>query len=1076
MKSFTAKFKIFLALVVLATAQLSYGLPEETEYLGVIARAGYYDDGAWGSFPVGFNFTFFGNSYTEFYVTSNGLVMFGSGSTRYINTDIPSPFNPNNYIAPFWDDLVIHSTGDIMYQTIGTAPNRKLIIQFTNMSFWNSPVLLGTFQVILFEGSNNIQVQYRSIVDLKSERASGNSATIGLENSNGSGGVVCSYNTAGYVESEKAILFTPSGSTYTFDDHALYEGVLLQDVIPRAGTPTLVSPAYNSTVGEDVTFNWEAASNADNYFVVISLNSDLSSPIHTSADLTELSYSYTLAADQTYFWSAYAKNSVGSVSWSEIWMFTTSPYPPLLSVPRTIYLEQGQQRTITLQFTGGDAGAKTATVSSLPAEGVLYQYNGGMPGPEITSVPEDVTDGSFRVIYQASGNSGNDLGNFTFHFSDGTGTSADETIKVNISPPGIPNFLYASKETDRVEITFDREMADPTGKHLEFSVQDDGVAVTPVACSLKAGDPATIVVLVSPGLDTDHTITVAYTKGTITAASSGALESFDFQLAGKLAQVINFDPIPDKTYGDPDFGLTATASSGLGVTFGTSNSVVVSVSGSTASVHNAGEVLISASQPGNATYASASFQQHLTVNKATATVTLSDMDQEYTGSGIQVTVSSVPSGLTTKVTYDGSYVLPVDIGQYEVIAAIEDDNYQGTASGTLTISDLTAPVPDQPVLPDLVDECEVTPVAPTATDNYAGTITGTTATSFPVIVQGTTVITWTYDDGNGNTVTQTQNVIIEDVTAPDVPVLEDLTGECSVTAVAPTTTDACAGTITGTTTDPLTYSSQGSYVINWTFDDQNGNSVQATQNVIVEDLTAPAFNCPGDVVTCDGNAGELGLSDVSDNCNTPTVTYELSGATIASGTGDASLETFSEGITTVTYTIEDGNGNTGVCSFTVDYQPVGEIVVSISGETLTVETAGTYQWINCEDHSVIEGETANSFTPEITGEYAVIVTLGACSDTSQCILVEIAGTGMAGDLHTFRIYPVPAHEQLILEMDAEHSHATIRIINAGGQVVAKGEMERLLKTSFDIGDFDPGLYLMHIESDQMNSIIRFIKE
>ncbi len=46
-----------------------------------------------------------------------------------------------------------------------------------------------------------------------------------------------------------------------------------------------------------------------------------------------------------------------------------------------------------------------------------------------------------------------------------------------------------------------------------------------------------------------------------------------------------------------------------------------------------------------------------------------------------------------------------------------------------------------------------------------------------------------------------------------LPVLTDIIGECSATATAPTATDICAGTITGTTSDPLTYSSQGSYVI-----------------------------------------------------------------------------------------------------------------------------------------------------------------------------------------------------------------------------------------------------------------------
>ena len=49
----------------------------------------------------------------------------------------------------------------------------------------------------------------------------------------------------------------------------------------------------------------------------------------------------------------------------------------------------------------------------------------------------------------------------------------------------------------------------------------------------------------------------------------------------------------------------------------------------------------------------------------------------------------------------------------------------------------------------------------------------------------TTVVTWTYDDGNGNTVTQTQDVVINDVTAPvpDVASLPDVTGECSTAPI-----------------------------------------------------------------------------------------------------------------------------------------------------------------------------------------------------------------------------------------------------------------------------------------------------
>jgi len=72
----------------------------------------------------------------------------------------------------------------------------------------------------------------------------------------------------------------------------------------------------------------------------------------------------------------------------------------------------------------------------------------------------------------------------------------------------------------------------------------------------------------------------------------------------------------------------------------------------------------------------------------------------------------------------------------------------------------TAPVANVTSLPNVNAQCSATPVAPTATSNCYGTITATTPTVFPITTQGTTVVTWTYNDGNGNTSTQNQNVIL----------------------------------------------------------------------------------------------------------------------------------------------------------------------------------------------------------------------------------------------------------------------------------------------------------------------------
>src|SRR5207248_9730510 len=129
----------------------------------------------------------------------------------------------------------------------------------------------------------------------------------------------------------------------------------------------------------------------------------------------------------------------------------------------------------------------------------------------------------------------------------------------------------------------------------------------------------------------------------------------------------------------------------------------------------------------------------------------------------------------------------------------------------------------------------VTVTAPTTTDNCVGTVTGTTTDPLTYNTQGTFVVQCSFPTRRSSDLTANQNVIVKDVTKPVAPTLADATGECSVTVTPPTTTDNWVGTVTGTTTDPLTYSTQGTFVVHWSFDDGHGNVSTANQNVIVKD-------------------------------------------------------------------------------------------------------------------------------------------------------------------------------------------------------------------------------------------------
>ena len=174
---------------------------------------------------------------------------------------------------------------------------------------------------------------------------------------------------------------------------------------------------------------------------------------------------------------------------------------------------------------------------------------------------------------------------------------------------------------------------------------------------------------------------------------------------------------------------------------------------------------------------------------------------------------------------------------------------------------------------------------------------------FPV---GTTTVTYTATDAAGNTSTCSFTVTVNDTLAPVVPVLATVSDACYLTVTAPTTTDNCAGTVTGTTTAPLTYNAQGTYSITWSFADGSGNTSTATQTVIVLDNSAPTITAPATVTAtanaaCTATGVVLGTPATSDNCAVANVTNDAPAA-------------FSLGTTVVTWTVTDAAGNTSTAT------------------------------------------------------------------------------------------------------------------------------------------------------------------
>ncbi|MFC2001708.1 hypothetical protein ACFLUZ_04310 [Chloroflexota bacterium] len=128
-----------------------------------------------------------------------------------------------------------------------------------------------------------------------------------------------------------------------------------------------------------------------------------------------------------------------------------------------------------------------------------------------------------------------------------------------------------------------------------------------------------------------------------------------------------------------------------------------------------------------------------------------------------------PDGDPITLTVDPQDFDCGDLGANTVTLTVSDGVEMATCEAMVTVVDNIAPVPDVTPLPTVTGQCSATILtAPTAMDNCAGIVTGTTTDPLTYNQQGICTVTWTYDDGNGNTSTQTQTVIVKDTTAPTI--------------------------------------------------------------------------------------------------------------------------------------------------------------------------------------------------------------------------------------------------------------------------------------------------------------------
>lgn len=294
---------------------------------------GTMDDGGWSNIPLGFNFNYFGNSFSTISAGTNGLLMFGTPPGFGTGTGelgqfsfsgppyFPNTSNPGNIIALLAADMqMANSTnGSIKYWTEGYAPNRTFVIEYRNVHGWSSNPK-ATVQCRLNETIGTVEIHIF-------EKSFSNSAIVGLQDATKTIGAVAPGRAGGTwtVSTPEAWKFIPPANyntTWTATDAngtttiASGTNIFSQSVSPA------ITTTYSISYTNQTTGCTNAAGSAQVVMDVLSNTPPASvSTIATSnsicfGDSVGLSLSYTGSTDGLVFqWQSSIDNGT---SWQDI--------------------------------------------------------------------------------------------------------------------------------------------------------------------------------------------------------------------------------------------------------------------------------------------------------------------------------------------------------------------------------------------------------------------------------------------------------------------------------------------------------------------------------------------------------------------------------------------------------------------------------------------------------------------------------------------------------------------------------------------------------------------------------------
>ena len=367
-------------------------------------------DDVWSDpIPLPFDFCFYGGTYSEILIGSNGVITFdlvNNEPNGFCDWSFSDPIPSNNLFSttifgPYMDlDPSIGGSGIINYTIFGEVPCRTMVVNFPLIPYFSCQELNMTTQIVIYETTNVVEIYLENRSDACSNWNSGN-AVIGLQNQNGTDGISApNRNTGNWSANNEAWRFTPNGTSnvsfsWLNENNEVISTDPIINVCPTDEVTTYTAQAvYTNCNGDEIIENDEVIVTFNGGFIIdLGGNQEFCDEENytITADLTIAN-----PADATFLWSN--NETTQSITVTESDIYTVEVTIGNCTLSDSVTLSFGNSPLINL---GEDIETcfendivLDATPSNMDPNDVTYLWSTGATSPSII-----VTEiGNYSVI------------------------------------------------------------------------------------------------------------------------------------------------------------------------------------------------------------------------------------------------------------------------------------------------------------------------------------------------------------------------------------------------------------------------------------------------------------------------------------------------------------------------------------------------------------------------------------------------------------------------------------------------------------------------------------------------------